>query len=414
MSEIYKTFDDSGLTALANYMKTTRTKANSNEEAIEGLGEDLATLSGEVVTALSGKAAASHEHLFDRGVTTEGDGAAYTATVEGITALEAGLSFIMIPHTASTSQTATLNVNGLGAKQLRRPVSSNNATTVANTTTSWLYANKPVRVMYNGTYWIVTDMPRPHATDLYGTLPAASGGTGVTSIDELKTVLGISSGAGGGSEVVKVTMPKGRMKGDIDGDGEITTADFMLVTSGELDDIQKWCADVNGDTLRNNSDLLAIRAYIAKASGLLTKTPCMADYYGNWTYVKVDDLSGYFYYDMVVEGITAASSAIVAVQGNHKRDAFAGAECMDGVVRVKANLLPLEDVVCLVFHSPGDGTAVVVPENVIERTGAPLSLTVTSTSLLKIYTITIDDAGVLTATRSDGVAYTFTGTAVTT
>ena len=112
-----------------------------------------------------------HEHLFDRGVTTEGDGAAYTATVEGITALTAGISFIMIPHTASTSQTATLNVNGLGAKQLRRPLSSNNTTTVANSVTNWMYAGKPVRVMYNGTFWIVMDMPRPHATDLYGTIP---------------------------------------------------------------------------------------------------------------------------------------------------------------------------------------------------------------------------------------------------
>ena len=123
-----------------------------------------------------GAAPASHEHLFDRGVTTEGDGAAYTATVEGITALTAGLSFIMIPHTASTSQTATLNVNGLGAKQLRRPLSSNNTTTVANSVTNWMYAGKPVRVMYNGSFWIVMDMPRPHATDLYGTVAGTSVG----------------------------------------------------------------------------------------------------------------------------------------------------------------------------------------------------------------------------------------------
>lgn len=103
-------------------------------------------------------------------VTTAGDGAAYTATVSGITSLTKGASFTMIPHTASTSATATLNVNGLGAKRLRRPISANNTTSVAPTTTSWLTANKPVRVMYNGTYWLVMDMVRPYGPDLYGTV----------------------------------------------------------------------------------------------------------------------------------------------------------------------------------------------------------------------------------------------------
>ena len=214
MSEIYKVFDDSGLTALTDHMKTTRTKANSNEAAIETLGEDLVELSSEVVTALGNKqdkltfdstptsgsanpvtstgvktyvdnnfAAKTHEHLFDRGVTTEGDGAAYTATVDGITALEVGLSFIMIPHTASTSKTCTLNINSLGAKMLRRPISSNNVSTVAATTDNWITANKPIRVMYNGTYWIVMDMPRPNAPDLYGTVPVANGGVPSCSAD---------------------------------------------------------------------------------------------------------------------------------------------------------------------------------------------------------------------------------------
>lgn len=123
-------------------------------------------------------------------VTTAGTGAAYTATVSNITSLTAGVSFTMIPHTASTSKTATLNVNGLGAKTLRRPVSSNNTTTVAPTTTGWLYANNPVRVMYNGTYWLVMDMPRANAPDLYGTVGIANGGTGATTAADALTNLG--------------------------------------------------------------------------------------------------------------------------------------------------------------------------------------------------------------------------------
>lgn len=114
---------------------------------------------------------------YDKGVTTAGTGAAYTATVGSITFLEKGMSFIMIPHTASTSQTATLNVNSLGAKTLRRPLSGSNSATTAPDTTNWLTANKPIRVTYDGTYWVV-DMPKPDVADLYGEV--ASGPKAVT------------------------------------------------------------------------------------------------------------------------------------------------------------------------------------------------------------------------------------------
>ena len=114
-------------------------------------------------------------------VTTAGDGATYTATVPGITALKAGLTLTIIPHTVSTAVLPKLNVNSLGAKAIRRRVSNSTATTVASATTNWLAANKPIRVTYDGTYWIA-DMDRPNAIDLYGTVPVANGGTGVTTI----------------------------------------------------------------------------------------------------------------------------------------------------------------------------------------------------------------------------------------
>ena len=228
-----------------------------------------------------------------------------------------------------------------------------------------------------------------------------------------------------GAQVAKATLPKGRMRGDVDGDGDVTHADGIAISQHLAndpehiitDEIALWCADVTTDGNIRTGDATQIGKY-ANADptnpSVLTKTPTMADYYGTWTYVKVDNATGYFYTDIAVEGVTATSSAIVAVQGNHKRDAFAGAECMNGFVRVKANLLPLEDVVCLVFHSTGDGTAVVVPENVVDRTGAPLALSLTSSSMLKIFSLTINDTGVITATSNDGAKYTYTGTAVTT
>ena len=145
-------------------------------------------------------------------ITTAGDGAAYTASVPHITALTAGVSFVMVPHTVSTSTTATLNVNGLGAKQIRRRLTNMATSLEAGYSASWLASGKPFRVKYDGTYWVVEDMPKPAAADLYGTMGVTKGGTGKTSVTagnflvgngtsamtektpaEVKTALGLST-----------------------------------------------------------------------------------------------------------------------------------------------------------------------------------------------------------------------------
>ena len=124
-----------------------------------------------------------------QGVTTEGDGAAYTATVDGISALSAGATFVLVPHTTSTVVNPTLNVNDLGAKYIRRRVSNSTVTTVAASSANWLYVNKPIRVTFDGTYWIA-DMDRPNAADIYGTVPITSGGTGASTAAAALTSLG--------------------------------------------------------------------------------------------------------------------------------------------------------------------------------------------------------------------------------
>ena len=143
-----------------------------------------------------GAAAAEHEHAEQvamHGITTAGDGSSYTATVEGIDALVAGASFIMIPHTTSTVVMPKLNVNGLGAKNIRRRVSNSTVTTVASISTNWLYANKPIRMTYDGTYWIA-DMDRPNALDLYGTVPVDNGGVPAPTTDDEGKFLRVVSG----------------------------------------------------------------------------------------------------------------------------------------------------------------------------------------------------------------------------
>lgn len=101
-------------------------------------------------------------------VTTEGTGAAYTATVSGIDALTVGATFTMVPHTASTTTTPTLNVNSLGAKGIRMLTGYNTTATATGALNAWLSSGKPVTVKYNGTYWIVMDMQRTSAASISG------------------------------------------------------------------------------------------------------------------------------------------------------------------------------------------------------------------------------------------------------
>ena len=105
------------------------------------------------------------------------DGVTYTCTVPEITTLTAGASFIGVPNIASTSPVVTLDVNGLGAKSLRRRVSTGSATTTTGYTADWLSASKPLRIMYDGLFWVV-DIVQPYAADLMGVVPIANGGTG--------------------------------------------------------------------------------------------------------------------------------------------------------------------------------------------------------------------------------------------
>lgn len=132
------------------------------------------------------------EKYGDRIVTTTGTGEAYVATVEGITSLTAGVSFIMIPHVTPTKVNPTLNVNGLGVKNLRMRVSNSTVTTTPLSTTNLIFANRPTRVMYDGVQWVI-DIVRPNVTNLYGVLPIDKGGTGGDTAAEARSNLDVYS-----------------------------------------------------------------------------------------------------------------------------------------------------------------------------------------------------------------------------
>lgn len=127
---------------------------------------------------------------------TSTDGVTYTCTVPGISALTVGASFTGLPKKESTSQVVRLNVNGFGSKLLRRRVSVGSATTTTGYDDTWLSANKPIRITYDGLFWVV-DMMQTHASDLMGSVPVTKGGTGAKTAAEACTNLGALPTAGG-------------------------------------------------------------------------------------------------------------------------------------------------------------------------------------------------------------------------
>lgn len=138
---------------------------------------------------------AVYNFVAENPVLTTGTGSAYEATYNHIvgTTLPTGASLTIVPHITSNTTTPTLNVNGTGAKGLRRRVSNSTLNTEIGYANTWLYVNKPVKVMYDGTYWIVEGQEKPASSDLYGNVPINKGGTGATTAAQARINLGVAA-----------------------------------------------------------------------------------------------------------------------------------------------------------------------------------------------------------------------------
>lgn len=156
-------------------LNSTRLQVGGTYPALELKGKDerptyndkdmalYSDVGGEIVTA------------------TSTNGVAYTATASSITATTIselkGKSLIIIPNKTSTNASnVTLNVNGLGAKAIKRWDNLYTHEYWSFKNADWFRAGYPIRVMFNGTYWIIEGMNKPYATDLNGVVPVANGG----------------------------------------------------------------------------------------------------------------------------------------------------------------------------------------------------------------------------------------------
>lgn len=105
----------------------------------------------------------------ENGVSARGNGSVYTAAVNGFS-LGTGKSIVIIPDVTSNTTTPTLNVSNTGPKNIRMRLSSSTSSTIPLINSGFLTANKPVKVTYDGTYWVIDDFIQPDANNLYGTL----------------------------------------------------------------------------------------------------------------------------------------------------------------------------------------------------------------------------------------------------
>ena len=125
------------------------------------------------------------------------DGVAYAVNVPGVTELKHGMRLVIIPSRNSSATAITLDVNGLGAKHLRLPLSFNNVAATMPRLATYYSAGKPLMIWYDESYahgqWKVFGKNRVSAQDLYGTVPIDSGGTGATTAEDALEALGAVS-----------------------------------------------------------------------------------------------------------------------------------------------------------------------------------------------------------------------------
>ena len=130
---------------------------------------------------------------------TSTDGVAYAAIVTGVTELTNGMLVTIIPNITSKSTAITLNLNGLGAKMVRLPLSFNNAAMSIPKLDTYFTEGRPITLQYDANYlagdgiWKTFGKQKTSAQDLYGTVPVDGGGTGATTAAEAREALGAAA-----------------------------------------------------------------------------------------------------------------------------------------------------------------------------------------------------------------------------
>lgn len=165
------------------------------------------------------------------------------------------------------------------------------------------------------------------------------------------------------ASLVITEIPKGRMRGDIKGIGKVGTPEDIqnsgfYLTAVDPTNPDSWACDVNADGIINEDDV----------NMLITKTLTFADFYNNWTYHKVDDLTGYWTTDLSIPAITAEMGVSIVCGGNVLAGTFIKAEPFAGGIRIYANYPPIEALPCAVSYATGASGQVITADTGVSKT----------------------------------------------
>lgn len=158
------------------------------------------------------------------------------------------------------------------------------------------------------------------------------------------------------------TLPTGRAKGDINGDGVIDEEDVAAIgkhaTGAAVitEEAARWAADVDGDGYVDSFDSALIQNYLA---GKGNYPNYAADYHGAWQF---DKTNSYYYFDIPAAGMTADCGGIIVPSVTFK-DSFIKAIPVAGAMRLCFKACPTEHILCRILYSP-EISGVVVGEGV--------------------------------------------------
>lgn len=164
---------------------------------------------------------------------------------------------------------------------------------------------------------------------------------------------------------VAITIPRGRAKGDVDGDGKWSYADYALalkitVNSVTPTEIEKWCGDIDGDNYVTATDALAIQNLVG---GGFRHAEQIADYYENWTF---DANEHYWTTDIAVDGVTSDTDVVLNISGLTDGIQYFKAETILTGIRLYAYMPPVEDVICVAEYRVGTGNVVINSRNTVD------------------------------------------------
>ena len=246
-----------------------------------------------------------------------------------------------------TVGSSSIGTNGyVEGTWLRTTKATEGAGDFATISGGWIYKRAPANVL--------SDIGGQAKITANGILKGDGAGN-ITAVDETEVELVDLP-----IRAESIIIPKGRMRGDVDGDGKITKNDINQIRQHSagtvtLAGVDLWCADVNVDNKVNTTDNNIINKFLLGQSGKLTSTPTFADYYNSWTYVKVDDLTGYWTTEISIAGLTTSNNVVVNICETFLMGQFYKAEVSTGKVKIYATTPPITDIPAIVVISSGSG-----------------------------------------------------------